>query len=110
MYGPACPTICSAALTRPSTASGVWTWTTVPRDTTATVSAAPASARKASAAHRPGTGRSPPPDWDQVPAEDRGRAVQQANSEDENEMVTVLDGDQRADLGEDWAVDVTELH
>lgn len=49
-------------------------------------------------------------DWDQIPADAREWAVQQANSEEENEMVTVLDGDQRADLGEGWAVYVTELH
>ncbi|MEY9886982.1 hypothetical protein ABIA31_000608 [Catenulispora sp. MAP5-51] len=45
--GPACPAICSAAATRPSISSGVFSWTTVLRETTARVSAAPATARHA---------------------------------------------------------------
>ena len=44
--GPAAPTTYSSAVIRPRYSSGVASWTTVPRDTTAQVSAAPATARR----------------------------------------------------------------
>lgn len=50
--GPACPTICSAAATRPRNTSGVCSWTIVLRDTTDMVSATPARTRNVSATHR----------------------------------------------------------
>ncbi len=47
--------------------------------------------------------------WEQVPADARAWAAAQARSEDENEVVTIIDGDHRADLGADYQVYVTSL-
>lgn len=49
--GPATPMTCSTEETRPRYASGVSNWTRAPRVMTDTVSAAPATARHASASH-----------------------------------------------------------
>jgi hypothetical protein len=53
-WPPPAPTTYSVAVTRPRNSSGVTTCTMVPRSTTVTVSAAPATASDSSVSHRPG--------------------------------------------------------
>ena len=47
-----------------------------------------------------------PVDWDQLPADARAWAAEQAKND--NEMLTVLDGDRRAELG-GWEVYLVQL-
>lgn len=50
----------------------------------------------------------PVDDWDEVPVDARDWADGQAESDEENEMVTVVEGDRRAELGGEWPVFVTQ--